>query len=447
MNQLKKVVLFVGSCFLMTSLTGCQAVEEEIIETISGITEEIPQLPSFVQEPEKNIAQIDLPAAYRYEADKVPKVRNQEGTNTCWAFASLSALESSKDEDVQSVYSVDHLRYQNPFDNSFEEGGSYMVTMSYLLSWRGPVLEELDPFDGESEKAMIPAVHVQEVRQIETKDYQAIKRFVYLYGGVESALYLDFDEYMENSACYNETYFSYCYQGEAVSNHDVVIVGWDDHYPAENFVGNVTTDGAFVCQNSWGERFGDQGLFYVSYEDVNIGEYGVVYSRVDSNDNYDKIYQSDLCGYTAQIGYEQEECWFANVYTAEEAVSLRAVGFYATGEHTEYEIYVVSDFEDEKSFKKKEYLCNGFLEDAGYYTVDLPEAVQLENGSDFAVAVKILTPNAEYPVAIECKAEGLSENADLTDGHGYLSYQGSIWEQIEKTKAYNICLKAYADLR
>ena len=417
MNQLKKVALFVGSCFLMTSLTGCQAVEEEIIETISGITEEIPQLPSFVQEPEKNIAQIDLPAAYRYEADKVPKVRNQEGTNTCWAFASLSALESSKDEDVQSVYSVDHLRYQNPFDNSFEEGGSYMVTMSYLLSWRGPVLEELDPFDGESEKAMIPAVHVQEVRQIEPKDYQAIKRFVYLYGGVESALYLDFDEYMElldefknyqggyiwdfiDQALFvtdedtgKETYFSYCYQGEAVSNHDVVIVGWDDHYPAENFVGNVTTDGAFVCQNSWGERFGDQGLFYVSYEDVNIGEYGVVYSRVDSNDNYDKIYQSDLCGYTAQIGYEQEECWFANVYTAEEAISLRAAGFYATGEHTEYEIYVVSDFEDEKSFKKKEYLCNGFLEDAGYYTINFPQAVDIEAEADFALVVKIKTKN------------------------------------------------------
>lgn len=447
MLKLKRYSLFAMICLLLCLVTGCQKVEKEVMETISDFPGEISTLPSFVPEPEKNIAQIDLPAAYRYTEENMPKVQNQEGTNTCWAFASLTALESSKNESVKNTFSVDHLRYQNPFDDSFEEGGSYTVTMSYLLSWKGPVLEESDPFDGESEETIPSAVHVQEIRQIEPKDYQAIKRFVYLYGGVESALYLDFDEYMTNSACYDEKHFTYCYQGEETSNHDVVIIGWDDHYPAENFSGNVTKDGAFLCQNSWGENFGDKGIFYVSYEDVNIGGYGVVYSRVDGVDNYDKIYQSDLCGYTAQIGYNQEECWFANVYTADESVSARAAGFYATGKHTEYEIYAVSGFEDEKSFKKKEYICSGFLEDAGYYTIDFPQAVNVEAGTDFALAVKIKTKNAEYPVAIECQVPGLSENADLTDGCGYLSYQGSIWEHIEKTKEYNICLKAYADLR
>ena len=356
-------------------------------------------------------------------------------------------MESAKDEDVQGGYAVDHLIYQNPFDNSFDDGGSYMVSMAYLLSWSGPVAEEADPFDGTSEESLMPEVHVQEIRQIEPKDYEAIKRFVYLYGGVESALYLDFDEYLENSECYNEEKFSYCYQGEAGSNHDIVIIGWDDHYPAENFVGNVISDGAFLCQNSWGESFGDHGIFYVSYEDANIGGYGVVYSRVDDIDNYDQIYQSDLCGYTAQIGYEQEECWFANVYKAENDILLRAAGFYATGAHTEYEIYVISNFVDEKSFRKKEYLGNGFLEDAGYYTIDFSREIEIDAGTNFAVVVKIMTQNAEYPVAIECQVEGLSENADLADGCGYLSYQGSMWEHIERTKDYNICLKAYADFR
>ena len=63
------------------------------------------------------------------------------------------------------------------------------------------------------------------------------------------------------------------------------------------------------------------------------------------------------------------------------------------------------------------------------------------------MVVKIRTPNAEYPVAIECSVEGLAEQIDLTDGRGYLSYQGTIWENIEETKEYNICLKAYADLQ
>jgi len=56
--------------------------------------------------------------------------------------------------------------------------------------------------------------------------------------------------------------------------------------------------------NSWGDSFGDDGLFYVSYYDSNIGIHNVVYTRVEDNDNYDNIYQSDLCGWVGQLGYE-----------------------------------------------------------------------------------------------------------------------------------------------
>lgn len=447
MKRLKRFFLCTSLCCLLLFAAGCGEKNEKTAEASTELTE-VPSLSPFIEKTEKTITETELPRSYNYiEENRMPALRNQEGTNTCWAFAALSALESSKDEDGAGIYSVDHLTFHNPFGKEFEEGGSYIISMAYLLSWTGPVLEEQDPFDGFSEDGQQPCVHVQEIRQAEPKDYEAIKRFVYLYGGVESALYVDFDEYMSESSYYNSEYNSYCYQGEQISNHDVVIVGWDDDYPAENFVGQVASDGAFLCQNSWGESFGDSGTFYVSYEDVNIGGYGVVYSRIDPVDNYDKIYQADLCGYTAQIGYQQEECWFANAYTAKEAVSLKAAGFYATGKNTEYEIYVVTGFTDEDSLKDRQFICNGFLEDGGYYTIDFPEAVEIEAGSDFAIVVKIRTENGEYPVAIECRVDGLSENADISDGRGYLSLQGVLWEHIEATKDYNICLKVYADLQ
>jgi len=445
MNRTKiyLMLLLLGLCFL---LEGC-GTKDEVRETVSQLTE-IPQLPSFIPKPDRTIEEVELPESYNYiEEGRMPILRNQGDTNTCWAFASLSALETSKDEDMNGSFSADHLIYQNPFGRTFDEGGAYVVTMSYLLSWTGPVLEESDPFDGESLEKQNPYLHIQEIRQSEPKDYEAIKRFIYLYGGVESAIYLDFDEYMIDSPYYNEEYNSYCYMGQEVSNHDIVIIGWDDHFPAGNFANDVTIDGAFLCLNSWGENFGDQGTFYVSYEDVNIGGYGVAYTRIDKTDNYDKIYQSDLCGYTAQVGYGQEEAWFASVYTAEEAISLRAAGFYATGKNTEYEIYIVPDFVEKGSFKDRQYLCNGFLQDAGYYTIDFPEPVSVEAGDDFAIIVKIITEDAEFPVAIECPVEGLSESADMSDGRSYLSLQGTLWEHIEETKNYNICLKGYADLQ
>lgn len=446
MWKLNRVFIIIMLAAVGVFFSGCGRSVN--VQNVLSEVKEMPTLPHFIQKPERTIQAVELPEAYDYMEDgRMPVLRNQGETNTCWAFASLSALESSKDEDAKEMYSADHLIYHNPFLKNFEEGGSYMVTMAYLLSWSGPVREADDPFDGVSQEGQSPCVHVQEIRQSDFKDYETIKKLVYLYGGVESALYVDFDNYMEESAYYHEEFNSYCYQGDQVSNHDVVIVGWDDNYPAENFVGDVSEDGAFLCMNSWGENFGNMGTFYVSYEDVNIGGYGIAYSRVDSTDNYDLIYQSDLCGYTAQIGFGQEECWFANVYTARETINLKAAGFYATGKNTEYEIYVVEKFYGEQSLKLKKFVCNGFLEDMGYYTIDFPNEIAIEAGNEFAMIVKINTENAEYPVAIECPVDGLSENADIGDGKGYLSLQGNLWEHIEETKNFNICLKGYANLQ
>ena len=286
----RKVHLLFLLAFLCILCVGC-GEKENVKETVSALIEE-PVLPSFIPEPDRTIEEVDLPERYSYMEDgRMPLLRNQGDTNTCWAFASLSALETSKDEDMNGSFSADHLIHQNPYGRTFDEGGAYVVTMSYLLSWAGPVQEEEDPFDGESPEGLSSYLHVQEIRQSEPKDYETIKKFVYLYGGVESAIYLDFDEYMIDSPYYNEEYNAYCYQGQQISNHDIVIIGWDDNFPAENFTGEVTTDGAFFCLNSWGESFGDRGTFYVSYEDVNVGGYGVVYTRIDQTDNYDKTWE------------------------------------------------------------------------------------------------------------------------------------------------------------
>lgn len=386
----------------------------------------------------------ELPRAYSYPGKDIPKLRDQQDTNSCWAYASLSALEASKDEDASETYSVSHLLKNNPFGIEFEDGGSYVVTMAYLLSWMGPYAED---YMSDGENAGKPAAHVQEIRLSDGKDYEKMKEFLYCYGAVETAIYADAGGNIEESSYYNALTNSYSYSGEEQSNHDIIILGWDDDYPAENFNGAVTEDGAFLCRSSWGDRFGIDGSFYVSYEDANIGKTAVVYSRVDKTDNYDLIYQSDLCGFTAQVGYGGEESWFANVYRAEDNIFLRAAGFYATGKNTEYELYVVPDFRSEDSFRGRMLIGKGFLADAGYYTIDFPEAWEIDIGTDFALAVKIKTENAKYPVAIECQVDGLSENADLTDGRGYLSLGGQQWESVENTQNYNICLKAYADLR
>lgn len=125
-----------------------------------------------------------------------------------------------------------------------------------------------------------PVKHIQEVQIIESKNLEEIKKAVFLHGGVESSLYTSMNEHDRSSIYYNNETYAYCYNGTKKPNHDIVIIGWDDNYPKSNFSVDTEADGAFICMNSWGSGFGDEGFFYVSYYDTNIGVHNVVYTEL-----------------------------------------------------------------------------------------------------------------------------------------------------------------------
>lgn len=391
----------------------------------------------------------ELPPAYDYrEKGRMPGVRDQGTLGTCWAFASLSAMESALIPEERLDFSEDHMTLHHSFSTGRDDGGDYTMSMAYLAAWQGPVLEKDDPYnDGQSPGGLKAVKHVQEIRMIESKDFKAIKRAVYFYGGVQSSLYLSLQDYRSKSIYYNSENSAYCYIGNEKVNHEVVIVGWDDYYPKENFNNEVPGDGAFVCLNSWGTYFGDGGVFYVSYYDTNIGIHNLVYTGVEDSDNYDNIYQSDLCGWTGQMGYGIDTAWFANIYEAGGEETLEAAGFYATGSDSRYSIYVAEDVKDDLDFLKRQLVAQGELEDAGYYTIKFDEPVNLKKGERFAVIVKLTTPGSVHPIAIEYEVAKNAESVILDDGEGYISARGNTWTSAEKSQDCNICLKAFTSDR
>lgn len=387
----------------------------------------------------------ELPPSYDYRLKgRMPEVRDQGTLGTCWAFASLSAMESALAPEEKMDFSEDHMTLHHSFSTGQNDGGDYTMSMSYLASWQGPVAEEDDPYnDGKSPAGLTAVKHVQEIRMIESKDFRAVKRAVYYYGGVQSSLYLSLQDYRSKSIYYNSENSAYCYIGNEKINHEVVIVGWDDYYPREKFNNDVPGDGAFICLNSWGTYFGDGGVFYVSYYDTNIGIHNLVYTGIEDADNYDHIYQSDLCGWTGQMGYGNDTAWFANVYESGQKEILQAAGFYATGPDSRYTVYVAEDVEGETDFLKRQLVAQGKLESAGYYTIDFDEPVELKAGERFAVIVKMTTPGSVRPVAIEYEVEKNTQSVILDDGEGYVSARGNIWTGAEKSQKCNICLKAF----
>lgn len=386
-----------------------------------------------------------LPSLYDYRKEgRAPQVKNQGSLGTCWAFASLMALESRLLPEEQFSFSEDHMSISNSFHMQQNDGGEATMSMAYLLAWQGPVLEKQDAYgDGYSPPGLKPVKHVQEIQILPGKDYEAIKRAVYYCGGVQSSLYTSMASGRSDSRYYNKEKGAYCYIGTAKPNHDIVIIGWDDNYPKENFNLDLEGDGAFICANSWGGEFGDEGYFYVSYYDTNIGIHNILYTKVENTDNYDKIYQTDLCGWSGQLGYGREDAYFANSYTAGEDEELAAAGFYATGPDTSYEVYTVTDAEDSSSFGSRRLAARGSFQNEGYYTVDFDKPVGLKKGQKFAVIVNIKTPGSVHPVAIEYPVQGRGAKKELSDGEGYISLRGTSWERVEESQKCNLCLKAY----
>ncbi len=394
-------------------------------------------------------AEVELPKRYDMrELGRVTPVRDQGLYGTCWAFASLAALETTLTPQENLVFSPDHMSLCNSFSLGQNEGGEYTMAIAYMASWQGPVYESDDPYgDGETNPNLKARKHLEEAQILAPKDYVAIKEAIYKYGAVETSIYTQMKTANSWSGYYNRERATYYYNQEATCNHDIIIVGWDDDFPKEYFTITPENDGAFICKNSWGTEFGEDGYFYVSYEDANIGTTNVVYTKLGGADNFDHIYQSDLLGWRGQLGYEKEEAYFANVYRAGEDEELAAVSFYATDVDTTYQVYVVPEFEDEDSLNDRKLVAEGSFEQAGYYTVRLDDAVKLKDNQKFAVVVHIQTPGSVHPVAIEYNADSRTREFDITDGEGYISLYGNKWMSAEKNKDCNLCLKAFTNDR
>lgn len=419
----------------------------------------------------------------------ITDVKNQNPYGTCWAFSAINSAESDMIKDgrgelvstdlseAQLAYFFYH-RVDDPLggtegdmvtntsgDTWLDVGGNGKFTTLALASWYAPVDEDEMPYGQvlnyssstvTDSMAYEPGVaHLQNAYWVTGDDRTAIKNLVMEYGSVSVA-------YFSNSGFYDTASDGSCvyyYPDDISQNHAVSIIGWDDNFPAEEFSVSCTDgntyvpsiDGAWLVKNSYGTNWGDEGCFWLSYEDgsfLNESNTIVAYDY-ESADNYDNNYQYDGGVALSQLTYDATSCYNANIFTAQGNEELKAVGFYTTQPGMGYSIQIYKNLGDDTPIGTAALsgAVTGTETYAGYHTVELPTAVSLNKGETYSVVIQFMDASGTTSFMLDqtVNYSWLYTTSEAATGQGYYSYNGSYWTDAATQYGANLRIKAFTD--
>lgn len=408
----------------------------------------------------------ELPSTYTI-TDYYDEVRNQKMTETCWAYSAISVVESYFAKNNYSYVELAplHIEYatavnflngvSNPYaekwnatrKRSLNDGGNFGIASAYFAAGRGPVkkedfnvsnentLEEIDINDIDVE----PYADVNDTLYVDyfnncSEAAPTIKNHLMNYGAVSATVRYDSANY------YNPVTYAYYYNGDETSNHAITIVGWDDNYSKSNFgtANNPNTpqnDGAWLVLNSYGSSFGNNGYFYISYEDTKVCNPigGVRSADTEFTDNQ-YIYDYTNADTVFSPFGGGDVVYAANTFYLKGNQELLKEVRVKSYQQTNIDVYII-DGDQELNIDNATYLTSGVINGGGYSTLKLEEPYVL-NKNQFTIIVKYNSVgNVGAPFV---KTDDEVANLSFTSVNGKSFHS-------ESTTGYYASIKAYTD--
>ena len=382
-----------------------------------------------------------LPAAYSSKDEGYATEPRQQLFNTCWAYSSAAAMETillKNGEALSSHLSTMHMNYWatpdengNGWQRDYTGAGYPYIPLGYFSSWSGGFTEEAYPasssFSDFDRKVLPqkPLYGATSIIYLTGEDNDTIKTAVWKYGAAVASFHYN-ASFMNNSSYY-------CYipglKTAQLFGHSIAVVGWDDNYDKQNFYtetvqanpdgeGTITVphcpenNGAWLCKNSWGASWGNEGYFWISYEDMYLFDrrFGPSFSIIDYEnvDDSTTLYQNEIYGadctfdYVSQLRPKMNKTTFVNVFDFSGFMTVldkiifetKAIG----SAYTLYYIPVDAGFKPVSDREKWIELGSGVVDYQGYVCVDIENTEVLDGRG--AVAVEMAKTDESGEISI-----------------------------------------------
>ena len=428
----------------------------------------------------------------------VTSVKSQQG-GTCWTFGTMAAIESNllmtgqwadAGESGEPDLAEYHLDWWNGFNEHNNDdtdppyvglevhmGGDYRVSAAYLSRGEGAVRDLNGQSYDTPSLRFDESYHTYYPRDIEwytagpePGNIDIIKEKIRTQGVVATAICYSNsspNDFMSDDYVHYQPPSS-----DLEPNHSVAIVGWDDDKATQ-----APQNGAWLCKNSWGDWWGLDGYFWVSYYDKHCcrhPEMGAVSFQNVEPLAYTHIYYHDYHGWRDT----KTDCTEAfNAFTATGEEKLEGVSFYTATEDVNYTVTVYDRFEGGELTDPLS-TTSGYMAFSGLHTIDVDPPVILTPNDDFYIYLALseggqpYDRTSEIPVLLGALGKGTvppdTERISVFDlerlGKGDLeNYSGTIvesrsepgqsyyrsgseWADLHEFKASaNFCMKALAN--
>ncbi len=392
----------------------------------------------------------DIPEKYDLrDYNRVTPIRDQGSEGLCWDFASVASIESN--------IITKSLSEDSPENLDISEGGLAWYTFTQIEDETSILYPDYEEDESKGTLGGNPINVGQTLSNgVGTHPESLLEYSKFSEGYKEAYRYYsdfrlkDFNDYNENANdvkkniinngavtlsfnCFDDNYYEYngftSYYDNGTPpgdddgmSHIVAIVGWDDNFSKNHFNPECSpeNDGAWLCKNSWGSDWGNDGYFWISYESAQL-----MYSQfiMQQANEFDNLYNIQS---TANTNIDTK--YVANIFKAKSNETLEQISFKNLNPMN-YHIYVYSLEDDYVSPEDGKLLADftGSAECSGIHSVDCPEGIKLKAGKNFSVIVENLSDEAYIAVCSKSEtADKLTYFKDLdsqwTDSTNYLEY-------------------------